>query len=294
MIDWNGNGKLDPVDIGISMVLEQPQNNEIELAGYTFKFIQELKPQKTLLGKIYTYDPKGHYEKKDQKPLNRYGEGPFCRVSISEQYSGVPGVYALFDDNELLYIGQTVNLAQRYNQGYGKIEPVNCYVGGQSTNCKINSMILNKYMSSNHVFLYFLQTKDYDRIERELIRQYKPPYNSQYAEYYEKTSGNYVAKKEKRFEPEQASLNNKAFEEVWQHIVEHQGEEFRTKTGIVFKYKVIGEDVIPLHIASGNPKKRDFLKAYELGIIQNISQLNAAKVMGPSYVFAIITDSRIQ
>lgn len=293
MIDWNGNGKLDPVDIGISIASERPHGNKIELAGYPFEFIQELKPQKTLLGQIYTYDPKGQYVKKDQKPLNKYGKGPFCRFSISEKYTGVPGVYALFDDNGLLYIGQTVNLSQRYNQGYGRIEPINCYVGGQSTNCKINSMILNKYLSGNQVFLYFLQTKDYDRIEHELIFQYEPPYNSQYADHYKKTPENYVAKKENTYVPVSISLN-KAFEEVWQHIVKHQGEEFRTKTGIVFKYKVIGEDVIPLHIANGNPRKKDFLKAYELGEIKNISQLNAAKIMGPSYVFAIMTDNRIR
>jgi hypothetical protein len=73
--------------------------------------------------------------------------------------------------------GLTQNFAQRFNQGYGIIAPKNCYIGGQSTNCKINSMILRKYVCGEHVYLYFHQTSEYASIESELIQALAPPYN---------------------------------------------------------------------------------------------------------------------
>ena len=52
MIDWNGNHRLDCVDIGID-IAAQPAETEtgIELGGYWFRFIQELEPKRTLGGK---------------------------------------------------------------------------------------------------------------------------------------------------------------------------------------------------------------------------------------------------
>lgn len=179
MIDWNGNGRFDPVDIGISIATEpQEENSVIELLGYPFEYIQELEPERSLLGKIKQYDPKENYSKKVSVPLNKYGTGPFCRFSLKAKgYWGVRGVYAMFDNQELLYLGQTENFEQRFNTGYGNISPRNCYIGGQNTNCKINSMILNKYLDGKNVYLFFFETADYDRIEHELIQALKPPYN---------------------------------------------------------------------------------------------------------------------
>lgn len=31
MIDWNGNGKIDPVDIGISIAMQEQEENEEEI-----------------------------------------------------------------------------------------------------------------------------------------------------------------------------------------------------------------------------------------------------------------------
>ena len=182
MLDLNGNGILDPIDIGVSLAVFTDEydgpSEKISLAGYTFHFVQELEPDRDEAGKIRRFIPWILYEKKDEVPLNKYGKGPFCKFSLdSKSYNGISGIYAIFDTQGLLYIGQAADLGQRFNAGYGNISPRNCYVGGQNTNCKINNLILNKYLEGERVFLYFHKTKNLDAVEKTLIKRYKPPYN---------------------------------------------------------------------------------------------------------------------
>lgn len=179
MIDWNRNGKIDPVDVGISIALDSQKDIEFkELSGYPFQFIQELEPNRNLLGEIKQYNPQENYNKKATVPLHKYGKGPFCRFSLnSKDYGGISGVYLMCDGKDILYIGQTANFQQRFDNGYGNIAPRNCYIGGQNTNCKINKMILNKYIRGERVYLYFFVTPDYDQVEHQLIKVYQPPYN---------------------------------------------------------------------------------------------------------------------
>lgn len=61
--------------------------------------------------------------------------------------------------------------------GYSSISPRNCYVGGQSTNCKMNKMVLSLFEQGKRVSLYFNITTDYKRVELELIREVVTPYN---------------------------------------------------------------------------------------------------------------------
>ena len=298
--DWNNNKRIDPVDIGISIAASGAEAADfIQLGAYIFGFVQELVLEKTLLGTVKTFDPKKHYSKKDSKPLNKYGNGPFCRFSIKDPaYDRVCGVYALLDDDGLLYIGQTVNLRQRFNNGYGDIQPVNCYAGGQSTNCKINSMVLQKYQSGNHVYLFFHETMKYDMVEHELIDTLNPPYNSQYAEKYENRGRNKkpFAKKAGRpgspAKPEKAKPDD-GFEEVWHKIIQCAGENFTTFREISFQYKVVGDQLYPLHIVGAVPKSA-FKKAYEIGAVHSVAQLRDHDVFLPSYVYAIMTDDRIK
>lgn len=297
-IDWNRNNKIDPVDIGISIAASGAETADtIQIGDYTFKFVQELIPEKSPWGRIKTFDPKRHYAKKDSKPLNKYGNGPFCRFAInSSAYDRVCGVYALLDDDSLLYIGQTVDLQQRYNSGYGNIAPVNCYVGGQSTNCKINSMVLQKYRSGNHVYLFFYETDEFDRVEHELIDALDPPYNSTYAQKYEKhvrTSNVFDKEINVSILPARpATEPDKEFEEIWQRIILCAGQTFITINKVSFQYAVKGDQLYPLHITGAVPKI-SFEKAYELGAIHNVAQLRVHGVSMPSYVYAIMTDNRI-
>lgn len=177
-MDFNGNRKMDPVDIGIMQVVLKPEiNTAIELGGYSFSFVQQLSPILKPDGSPRIYMPQFLYQEKDKRPLHTYGNGPFCKFSISSEWSRVAGVYALIEDSQVLYIGQCADFAKRYNQGYGNISPRNCYVGGQPTNCKINALILEKHIEDCSISLYFHPTSDYDHVERLLISTYRPPYN---------------------------------------------------------------------------------------------------------------------
>jgi hypothetical protein len=53
-----------------------------------------------------------------------------------------PGLYLITEQRQPVYIGETVDLAERFSsRGYGRIFPSNVGPGGQSTNCNINAHI---------------------------------------------------------------------------------------------------------------------------------------------------------
>lgn len=149
-----------------------------KLLNYDFEYVQDLNPVLDSSGEIEEFSPQENYKKKNQLELNKYGEGSFCRFSVHAKWSGVSGVYAFFIDDTLAYIGQALDLAQRFNTGYGIISPRNCYVGGQSTNCKINKLVLNSVKCGRKVSVYFHMTHNFNEIERELIIHLKPQHNT--------------------------------------------------------------------------------------------------------------------
>lgn len=150
---------------------------EIKLNNHIFNHVCKIDIARNIDGTIKEFHPEKKYENKYE--FNKYGMGPFCRFSIPVKWAGAMGVYAVVFDNELVYIGQCVDLAKRYNQGYGQIQPRNCFIGGQSTNCKINKLILNAIQNKVEVNLFFNETNRYDQVESELIDIYNPIHNHQ-------------------------------------------------------------------------------------------------------------------
>ena len=152
-------------------------NDTLTLSGYHFLFIQSLIPDTDALGHALKFYPQMKY--KGHKPLHRFGLGPFCRFHITPL--NLAGVYLLVSNDKILYIGQTRNLHQRFNNrcygSYGFITPSACYQGGQSTNCKINHLVLHHFEIGQTLLLYFLQTTEHKRIERELLQLFHTPYN---------------------------------------------------------------------------------------------------------------------
>lgn len=149
------------------------------LINHEFICAGEILPDK-VNDAIYGYNPKSQYTKK-QFPLNPYGDWTFCRFSMPNLPSA-PGVYAVFINNEEkpVYIGRAADLKVRWgHSNYGAIYPRNCYKGGQSTNCKINGHIYNSTSTGDQVWLYLLITGEYKKIEKELIREYQPRWNTQ-------------------------------------------------------------------------------------------------------------------
>jgi len=109
---------------------------------------------------------------------NRYGMGPFCRFGLHTS-EGLQGVYAVFVEQTLCYIGECTDLARRFSQtGYGYISARNCYDDGQATNCKINANVLTATKSRRAVTVWFHRTSDRKSLESRLISELQPSWNT--------------------------------------------------------------------------------------------------------------------
>lgn len=149
--------------------------NTIEVCGYTFTYIQDLLPDCDSAGKVIVDEPQNRYDNKKGLPLLKYGSGTFCRFRIEAENRS--GVYLWVCDNEIIYIGEAVSLRDRFNTGYGNISPRNCFIGGQSTNCKMNKVILEYFEQRKRISLYFYPTAEHKLVEKELLDQILTPYN---------------------------------------------------------------------------------------------------------------------
>jgi hypothetical protein len=90
----------------------------------------------------------------------------------------------------------------------------------------------------------------------------------------------------------QSERNMERFEEVWRRIVAHEGDEFRTTTGLPFTYEIAGDILHPSR-TKYNIAKSQVAKAFELVPFDGPGIINAI-VRGPSYVWAILHDARIR
>ena len=82
------------------------------------------------------------------------------------------------------------------------------------------------------------------------------------------------------------------FKAIWARILQHEGEEFKTKKKLPFTYKIINGAVVP-NRTNFPLAKVNFEKAAALMPLQGPGQINDL-VYGPSYVYAILTDARIR
>jgi len=146
------------------------------LLDYKFEYVCKIVPELEN-GVIYKYNPKDKFNNENNIKLNKYGNKIFCKFKIPNKILG-EGVYCITTNSKIVYIGECVNLSKRYNMGYGNISPRNCYVGGQSTNCKVNSMILDSIENGDEVELFYFKTNDRINIEIKLITNFNPIWNS--------------------------------------------------------------------------------------------------------------------
>ena len=137
------------------------------MGGFDFWHVCDITPRRTAEGLVEAFMPRERYANVRGLALNNYGSGPFCKFAIPSSYP-VSGVYVISVDNELLYVGETANLSARFNAGYGNISPKNCFVGGQQTNCRVNSLIFSSIQAGRTVALWFFPTDDYKTTELAL------------------------------------------------------------------------------------------------------------------------------
>jgi hypothetical protein len=103
---------------------------------------------------------------------------------------------------------------------------------------------------------------------------------------------NFIRSEREQFFPAIESDNR--FVSVWQSINHHAGEKFSTVTGLPFSYAVAG-DAIWIErdgrIIDQALSRGEFHKAWDRGPVTGPSELQDLR--GPSYIFAILSDSRI-
>lgn len=143
------------------------KSGKLVIGQTAFRFVCVIAPEEDVDGTIRQFMPQERYENDKRLSLNRYGKGPYCKFKIPGEWKQ-SGVYAIVVDGAVKYIGECVNLASRYNAGYGNISPRNCFVGGQETNCRINHLVLSEGLRLKTVSLWFYATNKYKDIEERL------------------------------------------------------------------------------------------------------------------------------
>jgi len=113
--------------------------------------------------------------------LNRYGDLTYSTFSVEDgEWCAAKGVYAWCVGEELRYVGRCRDsLEKRVNHGYGRINPKNCYLDGQSTNCHLNSLITEFREGITLWFFGLVDEDDIIETEHELLVRYEPPWNLQ-------------------------------------------------------------------------------------------------------------------
>ena len=125
---------------------------------HLFEYLFYIEPDVNDRGTIKKHQPQSRYKNTNNYPLNKYGKGTFCRFSVPSNYP-VSGVYALYVDDELKYIGECVDVSSRFNIGYGLISPRNCYLYGQETNCRINKKIYREASRNKKLACTFIKQR---------------------------------------------------------------------------------------------------------------------------------------
>ncbi len=113
--------------------------------------------------------------------LNKYGDLAYCRFSIiGTRFLNEKGIYAFTQEGKVRYIGRCKDsFKERINNGYGRVDPKNCYLDGQATNCHLNALIA-KCKSSVSLWIRILADDHMiEGVETRLIELYNPPWNIQ-------------------------------------------------------------------------------------------------------------------
>ncbi len=82
------------------------------------------------------------------------------------------------------------------------------------------------------------------------------------------------------------------FDTAWARIRGCAGQEFKTVRGLPFTYALSGEFVQPSRTEVELPKEQ-FRRVHELMPISGPGEIRDL-VIGPSYIYAILTDRRIR
>jgi len=278
--------------------------------GFEFRHVAVLRPQSDRAGRPVEYFPQSRYAPASVSKLNVHGAGPFCRFAIPVQQRRV-GVYVITVEDNVVYVGECLDLASRFNTGYGTIQPRNCYERGQSTNCKVNNLVLKEVKSGRYPSLWFTErARDRKLVEAHLLRALRPPWNRTSHRTpalptltpARSQSGNMFASRRSPGSDrspagrEAATGDNRSqadgdFERVWQRIASCAGQPFYLARGQEFTYRLQSNAVVPT-TTSYPIYRSQFEKAFER--VPLLSTQAVQDLRGPSYVYAVLMADRIR
>ena len=153
------------------------ESRVMDLSGLLFVWTARIEPERDSRGEPLAFSPQSRYANAATSRLHPHGGGPFCRFKLHDLPSS-SSVYAVTLDGDLAYVGIAGNLAVRWGSGqFGSIQPRNCYVGGQSTNCRINNLLLREARRRNRIELWRHETPEREEVESMLLDAFRPPWN---------------------------------------------------------------------------------------------------------------------
>lgn len=164
-----------PPGISLSPSALRKKTNR-DIVDYTFSSLGRLELRRNADGTPWSHQPQSRYVKAAGSKLNRYGGGDFCEIRVAAAPHG-EGVYALFAAEDLVYVGEAVDLSRRWYH-YGHISPRSCFQGGQETNCRVNKLILDAVREGQQLSLWFCPTDRRKEIEADIRRRLHPPWNA--------------------------------------------------------------------------------------------------------------------
>jgi hypothetical protein len=114
--------------------------------------------------------------------LNPDGDAVFTEFSLVDSgVSRLRGLYIFKVGHEIVYVGRCLNsFGKRINQGYGKIHPKNCYLDGQSTNCRLNALVASYQTEITFYFCSLELKHEISQLESCLLLELKPRWNRQF------------------------------------------------------------------------------------------------------------------
>lgn len=149
-----------------------------DLGGIRFQLAGPIDARRDASGLVVSLMPQAPYAKSDVTALNPHGNGPFADLVIPE-LPAVPGVYAVTVDDDVMYVGIAENLRERWGpRGYSRIHPRNCFVGGQSTNCKVNAALLTALQTGTTCRLWLHVASSPRPLEVALLATLRPRWNT--------------------------------------------------------------------------------------------------------------------
>lgn len=111
----------------------------------------------------------------EKTTLKHEGRGTAGFLKFKVEVKNEAAVYFFKVNGEVKYIGQTIRLRKRINDGYGNISPNGL---SRRTNVRVNRLIEEAINNGDLVTFEYEYTIDHLIKEVEYITQYKPDWNN--------------------------------------------------------------------------------------------------------------------